>query len=224
MILPEHITYRYHRIKDLDLGQATLVLSPGEKSYLSSVSHEKRKQEFIAGRFIARQQAASLLHTSPAEVNLAVQEDGSLDLADTPYSISLAHTREGVCSAIARESSVGIDLELIRPRHENLYQFILDPSEYHLLESLPMDRDRILILCWTLKEATLKGMRSGFRCSPKKLRLSIDTDAQTAEITASDGEIWVAHFEEFDNAYLSIAYPCQSESRDTQPDYRGPEN
>ena len=211
MNLPEHITYRYHRINDVDLDQAHAVLSETEQAYLTSVSHEKRITEFTAGRIVARQEAASLLETSPQKINLVVKDDGSLDLADTPYNISLAHTREGVGVAISRNAPVGIDLEHIKPRHKNLYKFILDPSEYHLLESLPLERERIIILCWTLKEATLKGLRTGFRCSPKKIRLDIDANAQTASIQTPDNTVWTAHYEEYDHAYLTVAYPTVTE-------------
>lgn len=207
MKLPEHISYVYHRIDDIPLSQATDTLSQKEKEYLESITHEKRRREFTAGRILARTQAASLLNLPAPEVKLDICEDGSLDLTDTPYSISLAHTRNGACAAIGFNTRVGIDLETIASRHERLYQFILSKEEYPLLDTLPMDKDRILILCWTLKEATLKGMRTGFRCSPKKLKLHIDPEHEVAEIEAPGDQIWQAHYEELDDTYLSIAYP-----------------
>ena len=176
-------------------------------AYLRSVSHEKRRREFVAGRIVARKQAASLLNMNPKDVKLEVCHDGSLDLMDTPYSISLAHSRNGACAAIGFNTHIGIDLETIRTRHENLHEFILSKEEYYLLDALPLSRDHVLILCWTLKEATLKGMRTGFRCSPKKLRLQIDPHNQVAEIAAPNSTTWKAHYTEHDNAYLSIAYP-----------------
>ena len=205
--LPEHISYIYHRIDDIPLNQAPDTLSRKEKEYLETITHEKRRREFTAGRILARTQAASLLNLPPPEVRLDICEDGSLDLTDTPYSISLAHTKHSACAVIGLNTRVGIDLETIASRHERLYQFILSEEEYPLLDALPMDRDRILILCWTLKEATLKGMRTGFRCSPKKLKLHIDPKHQLAEIETPGNQTWQAHYQELDNTYLSIAYP-----------------
>lgn len=206
MNLPDYISYIYHPLRDIPLDQAPGTLSEKEKAYLETITHEKRRREFIAGRILARTKAASLLGLPANEVRLDICEDGSLDLTDTPYSISLAHTKQGACAAIGLNTRVGIDLETIATRHENLHSFILSKEEYPLLESLPMDRDRILILCWTLKEATLKGMRTGFRNSPKKLRLHIDPENNVADIEAPNNEVWKAHYTEHDNAYLSIAY------------------
>lgn len=210
MNLPENISYSYNRIIDIPLDQAATTLSEKELIYLDSVSHEKRKREFTAGRILARTQAASLLQIDPREVKLEICNDGSLDLLDTPYSISLAHSRNGACAAIGYNTTVGIDLEMIKVRHERLHEFILSKEEYHLLDALPYDRDRILILSWVLKEATLKGMRTGFRCSPKKLQLHIDPDNQEAEIAAPGNATWKAHYTELDNAYLAVSYPMSS--------------
>ena len=207
MILPEHISYVYHRIDDIPLNKAPDTLSKKEKKYLETITHEKRRREFTAGRILARTHAAALLDLPPQKVKLDICEDGSLDLTDTPYSISLAHSKQGACAAIGFNTQVGIDLETIAERHENLYQFILSEEEYPLLDTLALDRDRILILCWTLKEATLKGMRTGFRCSPKKLKLHIDTENQVAEITVPGNEVWQATYMECDGAFLTVSFP-----------------
>ena len=210
--LPQHIVYRYRRLKDIDLDEGTSLLSEREHIYLDSVRHEKRRREFTAGRILARLEAASLLDTPPEDVALEVADDGALELSGTEFSISLAHTQEGVCTAIARGSRVGIDLEIIKPRHPNLHRFILNPEEYRLLDTLPIARDQALILCWALKEATLKGMRTGFRCSPKKLLLDIDASESKAKIAVVGGQVWNAQFELHDHAYLAISYPQQPSS------------
>lgn len=206
MHLPEHITYRYQRIEDVDLRLASDVLSASESRYLDSVKHDGRRVEFTAGRVLARHHAGEVLGQPPHDVPLQVADDGSLFLADTSFSISLAHSRKGVCVATSRGSSIGVDLEIIKPRHPDLYRFILHPDEYPMLDTLHLNRDRLLILCWALKEATLKGMKTGFRCSPKKLILDIDTEHNRANIVVEGNDHWKGFFKEVDGSYLALAF------------------
>lgn len=207
MELPGHISYTYRRLEEIAPERGLQVLSDKEQVFLGQISNKKRRLEYIAGRLVARELAGEALRCKPEDVDLRIHEDGALFLHNVSYGISLAHTHNGVCAAIARQDEVGIDIETIQPRDEGLHRFFLHPDEYELLEALPFGRHESLILCWTLKEATLKGMKTGFRCSPKKLRLSIDVDKQTARIDIQDQNPWIAHFEKRDECYLSLAYP-----------------
>ena len=171
-----------------------------------------RRHEFTAGRVLARELAAVQLGCGPEVVPLAVADDGSLLLEDTGFNISIAHTREGVCAVVGENIAVGIDLERVKARHPDLHRFILHPDEFGLLDTLDLDRDSILILCWSIKEAVLKGMKTGFRCSPKKLRLNIDLEQASADIIIAETDVtesdrWQCQFEKKDNSYLAIAYP-----------------
>ncbi len=147
MKLPGHIAYAYRRLKDLATEAGRQVLSDSERKFLEEISNERRRQTYIAGRIVARELAGRVLDCQPADVDLRVNEDGSLDLYNTSYGNCLAHTHEGVCAAVADKDEVGIDLETIQPRHEGLYRFVLHPDEYYLLEALPYDRHQSLILC-----------------------------------------------------------------------------
>ena len=207
MELPGHISYAYRRLEEIAAERGLQVLSDKEQVFLDQISSKKRRLEFISGRLVARELAGEALGCKPEEVDLRIHEDGSLFLHNVSCGISLAHTHNGVCAAIAHQGEVGIDLETIQPRDEGLHRFFLHPDEYDLLEALPFGRHESLILCWTLKEATLKGMKTGFRCSPKKLRLAIDTDQKVADIAVEGQGIWSAHYEKRDGCYLSIAYP-----------------
>ena len=207
MQLPDHIAYTYQPLASVDLDLSAHWLSAQEQQYLQQVTHKSRQREYRAGRVVARQFAGQVLSCPPEKVPLVVAEDGSLGLEGTPFSISLAHAKQGICVAVAEGISVGIDLEAIKPRHADLYRFIFHPDEYELLNTLDLDRDSILILSWALKEATLKGMKTGFRCSPKKLKLTIDLEGNEAGVEVADGTTWQCRFEKRDGCYLAIAYP-----------------
>ncbi len=210
MHLPDNIFYSYARLADVDLSEGETVLSEKELAFRQTLKNEGRWTSFTAGRILARRLAAAHLGCSPEAVPVVVADDGSLVLENTRYSLSLAHSRKGVCATIARNTRVGIDLEAILQRHEDLYRFILHPDEYGILDTLDLDRDSILILCWSIKEAVLKGMKTGFRFSPKKLRLDINLEQGRAGIVTTDMEaVWQCVFEKRDNSYLAIAYPSE---------------
>ncbi len=207
MQLPANIWYAYRRLHEIDIDAAGDWLSDEEHAFLDTVGSGKRRVEYTAGRILARTLAANILRLTPDRIQIRVADDGALELTGTPYAINVAHTREGACAALARDTSVGIDLETIKVRHADLYTSILNEHEYHLLDTLPTDRDHAVILCWVLKEATLKGMRTGLRCSPKSLHLHIDPDTCTARIVTAEQQQWHAHYKLHDNAYLAVAYP-----------------
>lgn len=207
MDLPDHIVYTYQALADVPLHLADDILSEQERAYLETVSHDGRRREYTAGRIVAREFAGGILDLDPKVVPLSVAEDGSLQLPGTDFNISLAHSHEGVCVVVAESTTVGIDLETIKPRHADLHRFILHPEEYDMFESLALKRDDALILCWSLKEATLKGMKTGFRCSPKKLKLSIDLENNRAVVLIDSQSEWQLRFEKKAGCYLAIAFP-----------------
>jgi len=183
------------------------LLSDEEGQRMATFRSMKRRHEFVQGRAVLRYLLAEQLDCAPEAVQVQVADDGGLDLIDHPLHISLAHA-DDTAVAVASPRRVGVDLERIQPRHPHLRRFLLHPDEYPLLDELDLDTDRALMLCWTLKEATLKALRTGFRISPKTLRLSINMDTRIAKIHHVDGAVdWYAHFAEQEGYYVAVAVP-----------------
>ena len=204
MHLPDHITLRWES-SDSEQGEAwTALLSDEEQERLETFKSAKRKRAFVLGRTSARRLLAGRLGIAPEAVPLHVAPDGAVEVAGAPYHLSIAHTEEHAVVAAA-ESDIGVDLERIVPRRPDLYRFLFCPEDYPLFEALDLDRTHAHVLCWTLKEATLKAMRTGFRRSPKDVRLSIDTAAQSAQAQV-DSRRWRLRFEEHNGCYLTVAY------------------
>ena len=159
----------------------------------------------MLGRAAARTLLAERLGVDPAQVPLHVAEDGGVDVLGAALALSIAHSGAHAVAAVA-ERPIGIDLERIAPRHERLPRFLLHPDEYAAFDALPLDAERSAILYWTLKEATLKALRTGFRLSPKKLRLEIDLPTQSARAHVIDHSPMRLHFEERDAYFLAVAF------------------
>lgn len=206
--LPDDITYRRLAFDDAVAQGGEALLSPEERERLTSFSHPRRQHEFVAGRVAARLLLAEHLALPPAEVPLRTAENGAPDVTGHDVHLSIAHSGHEAVAAVARRP-VGIDLEVIRPRHVNLHRYLLHESEYPLLDASELPRDHTLILCWTLKEATLKGLQLGLRHAPKLLRLNLDWPQQRATVDAKEHGQWTAHFERQNGSFLAIAYPEQ---------------
>lgn len=205
MQLPEDIELR-SLIYDADRrSQWEGLLSKEEQVRYRSFPSEKRKREFLLGRVALRTLLAERLEVVPNEVLLEVTDEGAVVVEGAPYHVSITHAEDRAVAAVARRR-VGVDLERIAERDPNIADFLMHPDECDLLDTLPMNREAAFILCWTLKEATLKALGTGLLRSPKKLRLEIDPEAQRAAIRAWDGSVWQAQFEEQEGFFLSTAY------------------
>ncbi len=205
MKLPDDIAYHWLTYDAAQAAAWEALLSAEERKRLQSFGLAKRRREFVLGRAAARTLLAERLGAAPTEVVLRVANDGCVEALGCDISLSITHAGPHAVAAIARRP-VGVDLETIQPRHPGLPRFLLHPDEHHLLDTLPFEQTHALILCWTLKEATLKGLRTGFRLSPKKLRLEIEAGDGIAFVHPDGGAAWQARFIERAGHFLAIAY------------------
>lgn len=191
-----------------DAGEAErmeALLSPTERAQVLGFKHAGRRQEFVLGRAAARQLLAERLGTEAARVPLRVAGDGAVEVVGKEYFVSIAHSGDEAVAAVGARR-LGVDLERIAPRHPELHRFLLHPDEYGRFETLPMERTRACILYWTLKEAALKALRTGFRLSPKKLLLDLDLDNRAARTYVEGGPVLHSRFEEDGQFFTAVAF------------------
>jgi 4'-phosphopantetheinyl transferase len=182
-------------------------LSAEEEACIASFGAEKRRGEFVAGRAAARQLLATHLDVAPAQVPLRRAEDDAVDVEVPDWHVSIAHSGPHALAACARHH-LGADLEHIEPRDPAITRFLFAPEDRGLVEALPYDADAALILCWVLKEATLKARRSGFRTSPKDLHLTVDPEAETARVEVAEGGRWTLVYARLDGYWGAVAVPA----------------
>ena len=207
MQLPADIHYRW---MTYDAGREAAwlkLLSAAERRRWQAFGSAKRRRAFLLGRAAARLLLAEKYDLEPASVPLRVAEDGAVVVDDRSCTVSITHTGPHAVAATAL-FPLGVDLERIQKREPGLSRFLLHPEEEGLLERLPMDRVRAVILCWTLKEAALKACRRGLRMFPSRLRVAIDTAAQSAVVQMPDETAWAVRFEEQGGFYLALAFPA----------------
>lgn len=184
------------------------VLSVDERQRLDGFGAASRQREFLSGRIAARHLVADRLACAPEDVPLRVADDGAVDVPGTSWHLSISHTGPSHTPravAICALQPVGLDLEQIQPRSPRIRQFLFAPSDRALPDALPYSENSALLLCWTLKEAVLKARRSGFRCSPKAIRLSVD--AATATATAQvESTSWTLCYARWHDTWCAAAW------------------
>ena len=90
------------------------------------------------------------------EKQISYTPAGKPYLADSPYYISISHTKGHVAVAIDENYPVAIDIEQISPRVEKLRsRFMNETEEQHLSKNLPLIHS---LLHWSAKEAIYKYM------------------------------------------------------------------
>lgn len=209
MQLPEDVHFKMATYDPEQAASWERLLSEEERQRMAGFKSQKRRQEFLLGRVAVRSLLGELIGVDPSEVYLGIHAGGALECTMYPYFISLAHSGDRAV-AVASHRQVGVDMEKISARHVDLPRYLLHPDEEHLLETLPLEREHVIILIWTIKEATLKSMRTGLRISPSSLRTSIDLERQTAFVRVDTEQAWRAQFEQVGGCYLSVVFPEQA--------------
>lgn len=179
-------------------------LSEAEKVAVATYRSEKRRTEFVLGRAAARRLVAERLGISPPEVRLEVAADGAVEIVGSDLNLSISHAG-GWATAVVSPRPVGIDMERLAMRRPGVYRYFLAKSEYPFLEGTDLDHDSVQILLWTLKEAVLKGMRTGLRISPKDVKLVSVTPEGLALAEDRDERNWRLGWVFWRNCYLAIA-------------------
>ena len=203
--LPADIKYDWLTYDDASAEAWKRLLSGEERKRMAAFGSEKRQRDFLIGRVAARRLLAERLSKSPEEIELVPDDDGALSVGDDDLCVSITHAGPHAVAAVGHRR-LGVDLERVGPRLPGVQEFLCGPDEDTMLSSWSLPHQDACILCWTLKEATLKALRTGFRLSPKKVRLSVDLNAERGTAAVEDYGRWELRFRRRKKYYLSLAY------------------
>ena len=190
-------------------------LTPGERARLAAFGHADRRRQFALGRLSARTLAASRLGGEPAGVPLGVAADGAPTLPGA--HVSIAHTGRGLGTAAlaaVADRPVGVDLEAVGPRRPDLWRRILTAEERPLLEALGGPTDDAQTLLWCLKEAVLKGQRTGLRAGGRSVVLGLDAAGGAphrgwARALSGVSGAWDVAFGREGALWVAVAWPAE---------------
>lgn len=146
----EHTRIAIWKIEeDIDFFQNKLTLLPNDLVEIKKLKQPQRKLEWFASRWLLRYLIDPV---DPIEVES--DEFGKQILRNYPFQISLSHSKDLVAAITSSKHSVGIDIEFIEQRIENISRKFMSDSE--LSSVFDSHRLRHLYLFWSAKEAIYK--------------------------------------------------------------------
>lgn len=123
------------------------------------VSHPYKRLQHLAGRYLLQ----SLVPDFPLE-QILVADTRKPYLADEKYHFSISHCGNHAAAIVSRRQRVGIDIELITPRIQQIRQKFLNDAELsflHSFESLKPLHLQLASALWCAKESIYKWYGEG---------------------------------------------------------------
>lgn len=172
-------------------------LSPREAQKFSNLAFPKRRQEWLMGRWTAKQLVRRLPAYSRFElpdIEIHNRPDGAPYLLHTsgirlPESLTISHSGGAALCALApgEDWHLGADLELIEPRSTAFVEDYFTPAEQALVASSPSgQRDTLVNLIWSLKESMLKALGVGLHWDTRNVQV-IQTEGPSPALETSFG-------------------------------------
>lgn len=141
-----------------------------EKETLSKLIHSKRISSYLLGRYVAKIAIAKLIQEK--ELSHILIEHGVFKFPIVKYpfneniQVSISHCENiGVALAYFESHPVSIDIEKIDDSNSESLKSQVSSSELQITTSLGLSIPKSLTLCWTIKEALSKIIRTGLMTS-----------------------------------------------------------
>jgi 4'-phosphopantetheinyl transferase len=142
-------------------------LSQFEKQVYEKFPSPKRQLTYLMGRYCAKKALIQLNgKVMPSDITIDAGHFGQPVPVHSKISntqVSISHTRNGaVALAFPDSLLVGIDLELISRKNENIIRKLLTKSEKSLLNNyVGSSTEKVTTLFWSCKESLAKALKIG---------------------------------------------------------------
>lgn len=188
-------------------------LSAAEWERFTSLRFEKRRLDWLLGRWTAKRllQAILLEQTHDMVARHAIEifndadgapkiseieslRDESIKQTIKGLNLSISHSNAHAFCAVSDET-IGADLEIIEPRPEYLVgDYFTTAEQAHVSASTPATRDVVVTAIWSAKEAVLKALRKGLSEDTRAVEISIAPfEGAPAEWTPFEIELDLEH-------------------------------
>ena len=179
----DNVVFVYGQVSAVDIAQVTETLGNAERSYLERVTSEKRRTDFIAGRYFARKALAELKYT----VSDLDREDNGAPVWPKGIVGSISHNNGIVICAVASSSeylALGVDVQQVSAanNYQSLLERVCCESEKSLVENCDNPQLRLIQL-FSAKEALFKAADALVKQAPIKQPLSF----KNVQLTTNNG-------------------------------------
>jgi 4'-phosphopantetheinyl transferase len=163
-------------------GEEKDFLSPAEKSRLAGLRFEKRRTDWLQGRWAVKNMLTRCGGLPPNAglntVQVWNEASGKPVLVDQsgqclPGGVSISHRTDAVLCAYAPDPKVqfGVDLELLEPKEPGFFTDYFTPAEQEAAVRCGGRRDTAILLAWCGKEAVFKSMGTGLRMDTRVVEI-----------------------------------------------------
>jgi len=179
-------------------------LSASEQRRAARFQFDRDRNRFIIRRGLLRRILGQYLNVHPAQLAFTYESRGKPALAgtadDETLQFNLSHSDGLALFAVARRSSIGVDVERIRPIPEadQIAAKFFSAREGAMLCALsPPEKLEAFFNCWTRKEAYLKATGDGIADALAEIEVSL-APRQNAELLRIAGDaqaasLWALH-------------------------------
>ncbi len=164
-------------------------LTPGEQARLEAFRFEKRRSDWLLGRWTAKQALLGMAGLSVGDIR-RFEIDSAPNGAPLPMMdgrpcearLSLSHSHgHALCVVADGTRALGCDIELVETRGAGFIETWFTASEREQVERAdPGFRDTLVTLIWSAKESTLKAMRTGLNADTRSVSVMIDRPRDTS--------------------------------------------
>ncbi|MBU2711030.1 4'-phosphopantetheinyl transferase family protein [Zooshikella harenae] len=135
-------------------------LTPSEKKHVSSIKYAQSYDRVVVSRAVLRILLGYYLSCSPSSVDITVGGHGKPILKEESLFFNVSHSKNKYMYLLAREVSVGVDIEYINSRKhwQEIARDYFHPDEYSFLSN-GLDRSDLIrqfYRIWVGKEAVMK--------------------------------------------------------------------
>jgi 4'-phosphopantetheinyl transferase len=164
-----HLYWLIQNLNDVPEGEDWL--SESECSILAGLRFEKRRNDWLLGRWTAKRAIGSCCsceYAAMSSVEIRAAADGAPEVfrrgAPAGISLSISHSNaRSFCSVGPPDIRMGCDLERLEDRDDRLIADYFAPEEIAWCMREPLDKALRANLIWSAKESMLKALREGLR-------------------------------------------------------------
>lgn len=165
-------------------------LNDEEEHRLAGFKTEKRRQDWLLGRWTAKHLVQSVLKETtgqePAFTAITVRNGRNGDplvlINDNPaMSLSISHSNGYAFCAVVQQQSwpIGADIEHVEPRSSTFVgDYFTDDEITRVSQVRGQARDMLVNAIWSAKEATLKALRVGLSVDTRTVSCLIEPPAK----------------------------------------------
>lgn len=177
----------YYAIQDRQQLPADLDwLSDAERARLDTFRFDKRRHDWLLGRWTAKQALMTVAALSDSgRIEIGTAPDGAplprVDGRPFPGTLSLSHSNDrAFCVVTLDRTALGCDIELIEARGLSFAETYFTNSENDRITNTDeQNRDLLTTMIWSVKESVLKALRIGLGADTRSVEIIPDPDSAT---------------------------------------------